>query len=189
LDGSNAGFSMYAGREACELVFDPCGAEPSTDIENELGSFCARGAVAVVERVGDRRESSPWPLTETPDCRRAVRGTGGDEAAIRSELESDMSELLDDRRLRSACGPSRGELAWWPKRERRDGCAPVAGDARALVDVRALPDDCLAGVLLRDLLGAVAAGEDGLTAGEPIRSVRRGAGLDAADAGERRACA
>lgn len=100
-----------------------------------------------------------------------------------------MSELVEDCRLRSTCGPCRGELAWWPKRERREGCAPAAGDARALVDVRALLDDCLAGVLLRDLLGAVAAGEDGLTAGELIRSVRRGAGLDAADAGERGACA
>lgn len=189
MDGSNAGFSMYAGREACELLFDPGGAEPSTDMENELGSFCARGTAAVVKRVGGPRESSPWPLTETPDCRRAIRGTGGEEAAIRSELESDMSELVEDRRLRSTCGPGRDELAWWPKRERREGCAPVAGDARALVDVRALLEDCLDGVLLRDLLGGIAAGEDGLTAGEPIRSVRRGAGLHDVDAGERRACA
>lgn len=56
---------MYAGREDCELIFDPCGAEPSTDMENELVSCCARGAVVVVERVGDRRESSPWLLSET----------------------------------------------------------------------------------------------------------------------------
>ena len=162
-----------------------------TGAKRVAGSACATGADAPDGRgaCDDDDGATLCPLTETPDCRRAVRGTGGEEAAIRSELESDMSELVEDRRLRSTCGPGRGELAWWPKRERREGCAPVAGDARALVDVRALLEDCLAGVLLRDLLGGIAAGEDGLTAGEPIRSVRRGAGLEDVDAGERRACA
>jgi hypothetical protein len=83
----------HAGREACELVFDPCGAEPSTDIENELGSFCARGALRLIRPI----DQDPNPY-EAPDLRKL---TGWRRRRHRRQLKRDLSGLSDSQSGRS----------------------------------------------------------------------------------------